>query len=86
MQRTMDSLQLDGMSDDRRHCFASGTIALRCGRVSAFLAGWGKEVADIFGPGDPSWRDLRADRAGRECARRDAAEKLLPECCVNSGY
>jgi hypothetical protein len=86
MQRTMDSLQLAAMSDDRKHCLASGVIALRCGRGSAFLAGWGKEAADIFGPGDPSWHDLRADRAGRDCARASTDEAVLPGCCAKSGY
>jgi hypothetical protein len=86
MQRTMDSLELSGVSDDRKHCLASGAIAIRCGSVSAFLAGWGKEAADVFGPGDPSWHDLKADRAGRDCARAAPDETALPECCAKSGY
>ena len=86
MQRTMDALPLAGMSDDRKHCFASGAIAIRCGRASAFLAGWGKEFADLCGPGDPSWHDLKADRAGRDCARGSGDQAGLPECCANSGY
>lgn len=86
MQQTMDSLQLSGMVDDRKHCLASGVIAIRCGEFSAFLAGWGKEAADIFGPGDPSWHDLKADRAGRNCARLSTDEVAIPECCMKSGY
>lgn len=86
MQRTMDSLQLSTMNDDRKHCVASGVIAIRCGTFSAFLAGWGKEAADIVGPGDPSWHDLKADKAGRDCARLPTDEAAMPMCCMNTGY
>ena len=83
MQQTMDSLQLEGLSDLRRHCVAAGTIAARCGSTDAFVAGHAKEAADFFGPGDVSREDLRANRAGRNCARTG---ERLDECCARAGY
>ncbi len=86
MQQTVDSLELSGLSEDRKHCLASGTIALRCGSASAWVAGYGKEVADLFGPGRFQRRDLRANSAGRDCSSGAADEKELPACCAGAGY
>jgi hypothetical protein len=86
MQRVVDSLPLDGLPDARKHCLAAGAIALRCGAGSAFVAGYAKEVADAFGPGDASIADLQAAAAGRECAQRSAEEHSLPGCCAATGY
>lgn len=86
MQRTMDSLDLAGLSDVRMHCLAAGTIAIRCGGGSALLAGYGKELADLFGAGTAERRDLRANRAGRQCAATGLAEEELPDCCAQAGY
>ena len=48
------------------------------------LAGWGKEVGDAFGGGNPSREDLEANRIGRRCAK-GAGETVdtgaLLECC-----
>lgn len=86
IQQTMDSLKLGGLAGDRQHCVASGTIALRCGRVSAFTAGYGKELADFFGPGLVQRRDIRANAGGRDCAARVTGEGDLAACCAASGY
>lgn len=86
MQQTMDALQLTSLSDDRKHCLASGTIALRCGRASARMAGYGKELADLFGPGRFQRRDLQANRAGRLCAGRSVDESGLTSCCADAGF
>lgn len=86
MQRTVDSLALDGNTDLRKHCLAAGAIAIRCGGGDAFMAGYAKEIADAFGPGDASRRDLAANRAGRGCAQRVAGEQGLQECCAGMGY
>lgn len=86
MQRTVDSLALDGLPDIRKHCLAAGAIAIRCGSADAFVAGHAKEIADAFGPGDASRRDLAANKAGRRCAQRSADEGLLPACCAGAGY
>ena len=86
MQRTMDSLALEGNTDLRRHCIAAGAIAIRCGSFDAFVAGHAKEIADAFGPGDASRRDLAANQAGRRCAQRSADEQRLADCCGAAGY
>jgi hypothetical protein len=86
MQQTMEALDLTSLSDDRKHCLASGTIALRCGRASARIAGYGKELADLFGPGQFQRRDLRANSAGRHCAGRSADEGGLAACCADAGF
>lgn len=86
MQQTMDSLSLAGLSNDRQHCLASGSIALRCGPATAWLAGYGKEVADAFGPGQVQQRDLRANAAGRSCASQSASEQDLAGCCADAGF
>ena len=73
-----------GLDDPGKHCLASAGIALQCSRLEAWLAGWGKEVGDAFGGGDPSSEDLDANRIGRRCAK-GAGETVdtgaLLECC-----
>lgn len=86
MQNTLESLQLAGLPDSRQHCLAAGTIAIRCGEFEAAMAGYGKELADVFGPGDAERRDLAANRAGRRCAAHYRIEKFLDACCAGAGY
>jgi hypothetical protein len=86
MQRTMDALDLAGLSDPRKHCVAAGAIRQRCGWLSSMTAGLGKELSDAFGPGDAAFADLEADGAGRECGARSADEALLRACCADAGY
>ena len=86
MQRAVDSLALDGLSDARRHCLAAAVIAERCGAGTALLAGQMKELADVFGPGDASRRDLAANAAGRRCAGRVSGTAALDTCCADAGY
>lgn len=86
MQRTVDALALEGLPGPRRHCLAAGAIAIRCGPADALVAGYAKEIADAFGPGDASRADLAANAAGRECAARSADEVALPECCARAGH
>lgn len=70
-----------GLTDPEKHCLASAGIVRQCSRFEAWLAGWGKEIRDAFGPGDASWEDLRADRAGRHCASMHDETDALIECC-----
>jgi hypothetical protein len=86
MQRTVDSLDLASLSAERRHCLVSGTIVLRCGSASAWVAGYGKEIGDLFGPGNFQQLDLRANAAGRRCAAGAASEVDLPACCAGAGF
>lgn len=86
MQQTVDSLDLAPLSGDRKHCLASGSIALRCGPAAAWIAGYGKEFGDLFGPGRFQQRDLQANSAGRRCAASAAREADLPACCADAGF
>jgi hypothetical protein len=72
--------------DSRAHCLASGLIARYCSRGEAYLAGLGKELRDLFGPGDAEWRDWQADRAGISCARSAGDDAGIAECCSLRGY
>jgi len=86
MQQAVDSLDLALMSGDRQHCMASGTIASRCGSASAWIAGYGKELGDLFGPGSFQQRDLAANSAGRQCGVATDTEAGLAACCAEAGY
>ena len=69
------------LTGPEKHCLASALMVQQCSRTEAWLAGWGKEVADAFGAGDADWDDLRADRLGRDCAgTADGVAELLA-CC-----
>jgi len=70
-----------GLTDPEKHCVASASIALRCSRFEAWLAGWGKEIKDNFAHGDASWEDLDADRMGRRCASTHDEPDALIKCC-----
>lgn len=82
IQRTFDGLELAGLDDQTRHCYASGMIARQCGTFNAWSAGLGKELADLAGAGTASRADLRANRVGRDCARSGQPDLLA--CCVDS--
>jgi hypothetical protein len=74
-----------GLDDREKHCVASAEIARRCSAFESWLTGWGKEARDLFGHGDPSLEDLRADRAGRRCASVAGGPGTVLECCWNGG-
>jgi hypothetical protein len=71
----------DNLPDGRAHCVASGLIARYCSVTEAVLAGAGKELKDLLGPGDAEWRDWRADRAGVACSRAAGSDDALIACC-----
>jgi len=75
-----------GLPDDRAHCLASGLIARYCSRGEAYLAGLGKELRDLFGPGHAQWQDWRADRAGISCAASATDDAGIAKCCSGRGY
>jgi hypothetical protein len=85
MKSVRDALPAN-LQDKRLHCLAAGGIALRCGVANANVAGAGKEFKDLFGAGDFSWADWRADRAGIRCARQDDGAAALSDCCDAAGY
>lgn len=98
LQQTVNALDLDGLPDGGKHCVASAAISQRCGRGTAWLAGYAKEISDLLGPGDFEHRDLEADRAGRACAAttQDGRSRtmdphavdqpVLERCCAAVGY
>jgi hypothetical protein len=69
------------LQDDAAHCVASGLIARYCSVTEAYLAGAGKELKDLLGPGYAQWSDWRADRAGIACARTAESDEALVSCC-----
>lgn len=69
------------LSEREAHCVASGLIARYCSVTEAYLAGAGKELRDMMGPGDAEWRDWVSDRAGIACARRTGGDDALIACC-----
>jgi hypothetical protein len=81
MQTALDRRELAGQPDHIAHCIAAGVIAWRCSPTEALLAGTGKEFVDLFGPGDASWRDVRADRRGLRCAHGAQTMQDIERCC-----
>jgi hypothetical protein len=71
----------ENLPDDTAHCVASGLIARYCSIAEAYLAGVGKELRDLVGPGDAQWQDWRADRAGIACARGAEGDDEVIQCC-----
>jgi hypothetical protein len=74
------------LPDERAHCLASGLIARYCSQSEAYMAGIGKELRDLFGPGDAQWRDWRADRTGIACAREAKDDAGIASCCASRGF
>ena len=74
------------LPDARAHCLAAGLIARYCSTSEAYLAGIGKELRDLLGPGDAQWKDWHADRTGIDCARHAEGDVELERCCSSRGY
>jgi hypothetical protein len=82
MKAVLDSKLPPKLPDNQAHCLASGLIARYCSIPEGYLAGVGKEVRDLLGPGDAQWRDLKADWAGVDCARHADSDGALTACCM----
>jgi hypothetical protein len=82
MRATVAARVPEHYGDKHRHCLAAGMIARYCSVGEAKLASWGKEIADALGRGDADRRDLAADYAGIDCARRARDDAGLQECCA----
>lgn len=76
----------ENLPDKHRHCLAGGLIARYCSLSEAYLAGLGKELRDLLGPGDAEWTDWQADRAGAHCARGSETDDDVVTCCTRAGY
>ena len=59
-----------GASDKYKHCVVACKIAVQCGSLTSMGAGVGKEIQDLFGPGNAEWGDLVADWRGLQCGAR----------------
>lgn len=86
MQAVTEQKLPANLPDERSHCLAAALIARYCSTTEAYLAGMGKELRDLLGPGDAEWRDWRADRAGIDCARHAAGDVEIESCCSSRGY
>ena len=82
MKAVLDRKLPANLPDDQAHCMASGLIARYCSIPESYLAGYGKELRDLLGPGDAEWRDLTPDRAGVRCARHAESDAALAVCCM----
>jgi hypothetical protein len=82
MKAVLESKLPPNLPDDKAHCVASGLIARYCSIAESYLAGIGKELRDAVGPGDAEWRDLKADWAGIDCARRAGSDEAVRACCM----
>ena len=82
MQHVRDEKIPPGLDDDMKHCMAAGLIARYCSRSEAWMASYGKELKDFFGPGDAQWRDLQRDKRGMKCAREAKSDEDVQQCCA----
>ena len=73
-----------GLYDKRAHCIAGGLIARFCSPTEARLAGFAKELRDLFGGGDADWADWQATRHGVRCAASRADVASIIACCENA--
>jgi hypothetical protein len=86
MQAVVREKVPENLPERRAHCLAAGLIARYCSITEAYMAGSGKEIRDLLGPGDAQWEDWRADRAGIACARTARDDAGLEECCMRAGH
>lgn len=73
-----------GTNDKFKHCVVSCKIQITCGPIGAAAAGVGKEILDVFGPGDADFGDAIADLDGIVCgfkSRRDPQCSNCDSCC-----
>lgn len=57
-------VEVPDTTDKWKHCSLSCLLARRCGAEDSFLLGIIKELADVVGPGNAEWADLKADLNG----------------------
>jgi hypothetical protein len=78
------------VNDKYKHCMTAGEIYKECGPLSAYAASVGKEIQDMFGPGDADWEDLWADLDGIKCVKNPGQDECgdpqsLEDCCKSKG-
>ncbi len=57
-------VESQGSYDKYKHCAVSCLLTLRCPASEVFNLGVLKELADMVGPGNAEWDDLKADAEG----------------------
>lgn len=57
-------VETEGSFDKYKHCAVSCLLTLRCSATEVMQLGVIKELADIVGPGNAEWDDLKADADG----------------------
>lgn len=80
-----------GTNDKYKHCIVSGEIYAQCSPAEAYAAGIGKEIKDLFGPGNAEIDDLKADLDGIDCAANgfSCGSQCTPDldsCCRCKGW
>ena len=65
--------------DKNRHCAISCIMAVKCNDNETLLAGFMKEVKDVFGPGNAEWADYEADKTGIRLVKTKRAQ-TVKEC------
>jgi len=82
-------------NDKYKHCIVAAEIYTECGPFTAYLVSVGKEIQDMFGPGEAEWADFTADLAGISCAQKPGEicevegktrQRTIDECCRSKGY
>ncbi len=58
----------DTTNDKFMHCSVSCILALQCYPEDVLIIGVGKEIIDLFTPGDADFQDLKADYRGIDLA------------------
>lgn len=67
-QRMEQANHCDRTNDKNMHCAVSCVLTLRCFSTDVLILGLGKEIVDVFTPGDADLRDLKADFRGVDLA------------------
>ena len=69
-------------SDKFKHCALSCHLSLLCGSSGTVMIGIFKELADLVGPGNAEWNDLRANFRGIFLSKKIINPKLCYYRCA----
>jgi RHS repeat-associated protein len=78
-----ENLNKSPATDKWKHCVFGCALANKCGKPSGWAASYGKELVDVFGPGDAEWADTTATNAGVTCKGSSLGCDC---CCRNAGF
>ena len=66
---------LPGSKDKLKHCIISCLVSRKCNSLEVVIAGYIKEIFDIFGQGKPEAEDLSANMRGIEFSKSAKSEE-----------